>query len=897
MLRFLRRLMLFFVASALLAGGIYVNTESFRAQWHGFVTGELERHGVHLDFEHLTINPFGGLVARGVRVFNDAGKKHLIAAVDRLNLDVDFGHLMEGRVQIEALELQHASLALPVDPERPELTVVELKDLSARAFLEKEKLNIRHAEGLLSGGLHISISGELQLPEPKRNQPDQSAKDRLSVIRKHRAQIQRGLDWLARFHAPQAPSLSIKVSGTLDRPQELKAELLFRAEGLKFEDYVWKELIAQAEYDGGLIDLRRLHLRDHLGTLDATATWRMGADKMRFRLTSSADLPGLARAFFSNDQLREVVFYEAPNLALEGSLYLGAGQPEGFVPAEVTGRLDCGRFGSRGEIFNALSLNIGATPDGFFVRDMLLRHKTGTLALDVMNHRTQGFKYKLALRMDPNVFLPFVLLPKTREVIQRFGFDENSHIDVRLSCAGAKPDLQECPSSGHGVLRNFRYKGVQFESVEMDLALLGDIQNFSNIHARREDGPARANFVFVNDADDAKWLRLVNVQAEADAAGIVRAFAPKVADQIARYRFSAGTEVTVNGTIGYKANPRFNDYKIEFTNPVGGAHYVLWNEDYPINAPYGEIHILDNILNFDIKGRLFGDTLHASGAVNLAPDVKNYDVLVRASRFPYSVFGKKLPFEDVRAEVHNREGSTRFDVTADVLGGAMTLKGTLNENREPNPYDGELRMNAISYKSFAQVYSPGNESEGDISGHFKFTGRMNDWRTLKGGGALLIVNGNLLALPVLGPLTPVIRALLPSPIKGYNVAKEADCTFEVSDGFIVSDNIEVESSAYRVFSHGNIDFIRDDIDFNAEVRMRGLGILLFPVTQLLAYRGSGTVGDAQWSPRIFGDGNKDERKPPSEKEMREAQKIGGGSPARAAEEKPATPKRKPLFGN
>ncbi len=894
MFRFVRRLLLFLAASSVLAGGIYLNTATFRGQWHGFVTHELALHGVHLDFEHLTVNPFGGLVARGVRVYNDVSKKHLIAAVDRLNLDVDFGSLIEGRVKIDALELLHASVALPVDPERPELTVVELKELSARAFLKERQLDIRHAEGLLSGGLHISISGVVELPEPKLDQPGASAQERLSAMREHRAQIQRGLDWLARFQAPHAPSLRVKVAGALERPQELKAELLFQAEGLQFEDYVWKELIAEAEYDGGFIDLRRLHLRDHLGTLDATATWRMGAEKVRFRLTSSADLPGLARAFFDSDQLREVVFYEAPQLSLEGSLHVGRTRPEGLLPAEVTGRLDCGRFGSRGEIFNSLSLSLGTTPEGIFVRDALLKHKTGTLGLSVMNHRVHGFKYDLVLRMDPNVFLPFVPMPKTREIIQRFGFDDSSHIDVHLVCAGPSTNLRECPSSGHGVLRNFRYKDVPFESVELDLALLGDIQNYANVRGRRADGPLEAELVFVNDADDAKWLRLVNVQAEADAAGVVRAFAPKAADQIERYRFSAGTEVTVNGTIGYKANPQFNNYKVAFKNPVGGAHYVLWNEDYPIIAPYGDIHILGDVLNFDIKGRLFGDTLRAKGAVNLAPNVRNYDVDVQAGRFPYEVFGKKLPFGDVRAGVHNRDGNVRFDIAADVLGGGMTLKGSLNEDREPNPYDGELRMDALSFQRFAQVYSPGNESIGDISGHFKFTGRMNDWKALKGGGALLIVNGNLLALPVLGPLTPVIGAFLPTPIKGYNVAKEADCTFRVSDGFIVSENIEVESSAFRVVSRGNIDFIRDDIDFNAEARLRGLGILLFPVTQLLGFKGSGTIGDAKWHPRIFGGGNKDERKPPTEQELREAQKIGG-SPARS--KGGTAPPRKPLFGN
>ncbi|MCF7784991.1 MAG: AsmA-like C-terminal region-containing protein [Prosthecobacter sp.] len=895
MLRFLRRLLLFLVASFLLAGGMYLNTTAFHERWHGFVTGELAQHGVHLNFEHLTVNPFGGLVARGVKVFNDASKETIVASVDRLNLDVDFGSLIEGRVKIDGLELLHASMALPVDPERPELTVIELKDLSARALLEGRRLDIRHAEGLLSDGLRILISGVLELPQSKSDEPGPSAQERLSAIREHRAQIQHGLDWLARFRAPHVPTLSVKVSGALDRPQDLKAELLFQADGLVFEDYVWKELVAEAEYDGGFVDLKRLHLLDHLGTLEATATWRIGAEHLRFRLTSSADLPGLARAFFSSEQLREVVFYEAPQLALEGSIFLNKPKPEDFLPAEVTGRLDCGRFGSRGEVFNSLSLTLGATPEGIFVRDALLKHKTGTLGLDVMHHRTLGFKYNLALRMDPNVFLPFVLLPKTREIIQRFAFDDTSQIDVQLACAGPTPKLHDCPSSGHGVLRNFRYKDVLFDSAEMDLALFGDIQNYANVRVQRPDGPAEAELVFVNDDDNAKWLRLVNVHTVADAAGIVRAFAPKVADQIALYRFSPGTDVTANGTIGYKNNPQFNNYKVDFKNPVGGAHYVLWNEDYPINAPNGEVQIIGSMLNFNINGRLFGDTLHAKGAVNLAPGVKAYDVEVRAGRFPYDVFGRKLPFEEVRADVHNREGIARIDIAADVLGGGMTLKGNLNENREPTAYDGELRMNALSFQRFAQVYSPGNESVGDISGHFKFTGRMNDWKVLKGGGALMILNGNLLALPVLGPLTPIIGAFLPSPIKGYNVAKKADCTFEVSDGFIVTENIEAESSAFRIFSLGNVDFIRDDIDFNAEVRMRGLGILLFPVTQLLAYKGSGTIGDTKWHPRIFGGGNKDERKPPTKKELQEAQSIGG-NPAKA-KETPPPPKPRALFGN
>lgn len=900
MLRLLRRFLLFVFTSFMLAGGVYVSTDAFRTRWHGFVTGELARMGVYLHFESLTLNPFGGLVARDVKIYNEPTHRHLVAAVDRLNLGVDFAPLLEGKVKVKSLDLTHANVALPVDPERPDLTIVRLEDFHAKMFIDEDQLDIRQAEGLLAG-IHVSITGVLKMPEPKPGddqQPSPSAMERLSAMRQHRETIQHGLDWLARFQSPNAPLLRARVTGDLDKLDELRAELGFHAQGLRYQDYLWQELVAEAEYEGGFIDLKRLHVQDHLGTLDATATWHMGADRVHFRLNSSADLPGLARAFFDNDQLHEVVFYEAPHLALEGHLFVGPSKPEGIVPAEVTGHLESGRIGSRGEIFESLSLSIGATPEGVFARDVVLRHKTGSVLMSLMYHSVQGLKVDATLRMTPEPLMPFISGPKTREIIQRFGFQENSTVDVRMAVAGESGRLKECIISGHGRVTHASYKGVSFDEVEMDLAFQGDIHNYYNVRARRPDGLAEARLVMVNDDDDQKWVKLIGITTQADAAGILRAFAPKTADHIDRYRFSPGAEVSVSGTLGFKNNPKFNDYRVKFSHPGGSAHYTLWNEDYPISSPSGSVHIVGDTLNFDINGRLFGEALDVTGAVNLRQGVKDYQVKARAGRFPYAIFGKKLPFQNVTANVGNRGGSVSFNVSSSVLGGGMTLIGTLNENRQPESYAGELRMNAVSFQRFAQVYSPGNESVGDISGHFKFTGRMDDWRQLKGGGALFILNGNLLALPVLGPLTPVIAAILPSPIRGYNIAKQANCTFDVSDGFIVTKNIEAESSSFRISSRGNIDFIRDDIDFTAEVSVRGItGLVLLPVTKLLAYKGSGTIGDTRWSPRIFGGGNRDDRRPPSAADLQEAQRIGKGTGTGTGREPaaPPPPRRRSLF--
>lgn len=887
MFRFLRRLILLIIASFLLASGLYSLTDSFSQRWRGFVTGELAKHGVFLDFERLMISPFGGLMAQEVKLFNDRSHLHQIAGVDRLHLEVNMEELMEGRVHVQSLELSHASVALPVDPMLPQLTVIKLDDFNAKAVLNGNQVEIRQAQGVLSG-IQLDIRGVLTLPEGEAKPDDEqkSAMERLSMMREHRVQIQNALDWLARFQSPKKPFISLEVSGDLNKPQELKADLSFRAEKLQYEDYKWDEWIADAEYDGGMIDVKRLHLRDHLGQIEATATWRIGAERARFRLSSSADIPALARTFFDVDGLREAVFYEPPELALEGFWYPGKnkGKPkeEQVFPAEVTGRVDCKRFGSRGAVFEGFSASIGVNEDGFYVRDAVLKHKTGQVLLQLMQHRTQGVKYDATLRMDPNVLLPFVLREKTRDVIRRFQFDEKSHIDVRVAGAGPSFVLQDGVNSGHGVLRNFHYNGVYLEEMEADLAFQGFFQNFRNVRIRHPKGPASADDVFLNDEE--KWVRLTNVQAASDTADLLRCFAAKTAAHIAKYRLTDGTEVTVNGTIGIR-EPKFNDYAVSFRKADGVGHYELWREDYTIHSPDGLVKIKNNILSFDVKGRLFERPFRAVGQTDLTPELTAYNVDVTAGVFPYDVFGKRLPFTNVNADVKARGSDVTFDVKAQVLGGGVTMKGSFDTSSSPNPYRGEVRLDAISFRQFAQTYSKNDDnSEGDLTGHFNFTGRVNDWKALKGSGVLIIVNGNLLSVPILGPLTPIIGALLPRPIAGYNIAKEASCNFTVADGYMTTKDLVALTSSFRVTSRGSVDFIRDDLDFDAEVRIRGLlAIPTFLLSELLAYHGTGTIQNTKWSPKLLGGGRAgsgNEASPP---------------PATMPQEPPK--KRRSLFGN
>ena len=535
MFRFLKRLFWLAVLCGMAWGVMFVSSATFGAQWRGFVMDQMADRGVFVHFARLTVDPFRGLVARDVRVFNDEHRTQLVAALDRVNIDFDLGRLLRGEMVVESVDLAETNLSLPVDPDHPELTVVNMAGVTARVFLANDRLDIRRAEGDLAG-IHVSVTGSLILTpkngdaeQRKKTREDNAAK-RMKFIRDNRQQIQKALQWLERFQFAQKPHIQIEVNGEMEKVHEMDARLTLSARGLGYGTYVCQEIEAQAQYNAGFFDLTRLFLRDKLGTLDASAGWQSGGDEVRFRLSTSADLHGLASAFLNNDFLKELVLYEPPSLSMGGTWFVGGEKSKAARPVNMIGKLQSGRFNSRGEIFDGLGINFGVDPAGFYLRDGMLRHKSGTLGFQAMYHETQGLKYRATVKMDPSAFLPFLSQENSREVIRRFGFKESSSIFVRVEGAGGGPRLATTRTTGHAELRGFTYKGVSFDSADGDLEIEGPIQVFRNINARRNDEALAAGEVYV-DAKE-RWVRLKEVTGRLDPVVIMGCFAPKVSEYI-----------------------------------------------------------------------------------------------------------------------------------------------------------------------------------------------------------------------------------------------------------------------------------------------------------------------------------------------------------------------------
>lgn len=890
------------LGSGLLAGGVYLTTDTFGRTWREFVIGELAQRGLHLDFRRLIINPVGGIVARDVQVFADAGRRQVLAEVNHLNLDFNIGRLMEGRFVVEGLELSHARVALPVEPEsRPqdkanEHTVIEIEDLNARVFIQEGRLEIRQAEGRLAG-IALNVTGELLLPsgsarDSKATPAEKGASlTQMADLGRHRLGIRKALDWLGRFSFTRSPKLSLEIHGALAQPEEMVARLYFDADGLRYDSFTCDSLRAEVEYSAGMVDLTRFYLKDRLGEVNANANWTLGADDLRFHLTSSADIPGLASAFLSNEKLREIVFYEPPHLALEGVWHVGGGLAGHKRPVHVTGRLECGRFGTRGELFEGLKAMIGVAPEGVYIRDLLLRHKSGTLAAQSLVHEQHGTRYDLVLRMDPRAFLPFAQMKQTREIIQRFEFSPESSIHFELTGSGPEPDPQQCLNKGRGDLRRFKYKGLYLDELQADVEFKHPMQNYRNVKIRRPEGVGEVRSVEVHDEE--KWVKLDGVKSAMDPVGVVGVFGPKTAEIIARYRLPNTTRVEMDGTLFYRA-PEKNDFRVKFSHPTGSGRYSLLNDDHIINAPVGDLVFKQTELTFDVSGQLYGGPMSARGTVDLRPDVDGFSVEVKAARFMQEIFNKKVPFEKVRAVVKETGALTKVDIGATLLDGGFTLKGSFGGARGPESYTGDMELKNLSLARFSDVFMRGNDSQGDVTGYFKFTGQLRDWSALKGSGALTILNGDLYSIPIVGVLAPMLGTILPKQIAGYNIAKEADCTFEVADGNLVTKNFEALTSTFKILLDGRIDFLRDILDMDAQVRVRGLpGIVFLPFSELLEYKGTGSVSDPRWEAKLF----RGVERSPRQDSPREAMKEGEKPASQPAE--PVLPRLKkaltPLF--
>ena len=216
----------------------------------------------------------------------------------------------------------------------------------------------------------------------------------------------------------------------------------------------------------------------------------------------------------------------------------------------------------------------------------------------------------------------------------------------------------------------------------------------------------------------------------------------------------------------------------------------------------------------------------------------------------YTFLKKNLAFPQLSGRLLFTPDHLRIsDLDASLFSGAVRGDAdiTLTKNR-PN-HSAHLALENVDFSSLTRLFFNYDDSRGRLNLTCDFTGRGEDPRTMEARGDVAVTDGNIFAIPFLGPLSTVLNGIVPG--MGRDVARKATSTFVIKDGVISTEDLVVQGQGFSMLGHGKLFFIDDKMDFDMRINAQGLpGVLLFPVSKLFEYTAADKLSKPVWRAKI-----------------------------------------------
>jgi uncharacterized protein involved in outer membrane biogenesis len=217
----------------------------------------------------------------------------------------------------------------------------------------------------------------------------------------------------------------------------------------------------------------------------------------------------------------------------------------------------------------------------------------------------------------------------------------------------------------------------------------------------------------------------------------------------------------------------------------------------------------------------------------------------------YTFCGKELHFTNVDARLAFTDERLKLtDVRAELFGGTVKGDGDISIQKSKPGHTATLRFNDVNFQKLTKLYFNYDESQGKLDATYSFTGAGENARTMRGEGDMAVTDGNVFAIPFLGPFSEILSKIVPG--MGHNKAHKASTKFSISNGIIATKDFVVEGKGFSMIGDGRIWFLDDRMDFDMRVNARGLpGVVLFPVSKLTEYTTQSKFSEPAWRLKIF----------------------------------------------
>jgi hypothetical protein len=280
-------------------------------------------------------------------------------------------------------------------------------------------------------------------------------------------------------------------------------------------------------------------------------------------------------------------------------------------------------------------------------------------------------------------------------------------------------------------------------------------------------------------------VRIRNVQTSLRPTEAMHWIEPKLVDVVTPYKFRAPPKLIANGVVQYRGG---KNTRLEITaDSPAGMDYVFIGETLPFDSVRGNLLIThDRVQLIGMEGTLFDGTVRGDADISLADDRR---------------------------------------------------------------HSAKLSIDGMDFPKLTKLYFDYETVRGEFSGDYEFEGVSGNARMMQGAGKAKVANGNVFAIPVLGPLSGIVAAIVPGA--GYSVAKQATASFTIKDGIITTKDFKVSGKMFGMIGHGDLHFLDNKLDFEMRIDAKGAGAVLTPVYELFEYKGEGTLSKPTWRPKRF----------------------------------------------
>jgi AsmA-like protein len=767
--------MLRFIVIVALAGSLggswYLAKRGFSRETRYRITEELRKHGVEAHIRRLTLDPFRGLVARDVRIFDYKKRENTLAVISEISLDLNYAALLHRQPFLNAFDIRNARVTLPFQGVEGKIERAQLTNLRAHVYFPPDQIYVSQAEGIFCG-VRISATGQLiKRPDYQPSPPlsEEEWQKRLSIL-------QRVVTELQQFSFSRSrPSLQVKFTGDVAQLENAHVEASLRGEQLRRENYEMRDLVVAAEWSSQRLNVTQCEWADRAGAFSGHAAWSRETNDADFQARSSIELKSFLETLGLKELVSEITFDTPPVIEFAGSARFGNEKPR----LKVLGHAVIEKFNYRSVPFT--DLNAGFSWDGerTLLRDVRVRNQGGQLAAELFD-APNDFRLNIDSTIDPSV-LGALASPEMRKFLSEWEWQQPPALHLAIRAQDRHP--VNWRGDGTVALDRTRFRGIWMNNARADVHFGDGAVTYNNLRVTRDEGTATGAFTY----DFAKHeVRISNVKSSLRPVDVIFWIEPDQYKNVVPYKFKQAPNITANGVYQFRGGKNTR-LEIKVDAP-GGMDYVFLGKTLPFNRIFSKLLFTNDRLQLvDLAGGLFSGTVRGGADISLA-----------------------------RNDPHFRA---------------------------------KIAVDGIDFPRLTDLYYQYKSAQGHLSGSYDFKGLGDNARHMSGTGKVEVTDGDVFAIPVFGPISDILNAILPG--SGYSIARKATASFTIKDGIIHTEDFETAGKLFSMLGRGDLYFLDDKLDFELRMSAHGPGVLLTPMYKLFEYTGEGSLKKPNWHPKRF----------------------------------------------